>query len=69
MDATTYPLSSPWRLVLSLTSVASVGDITQIKYAKQPHGEAMLTSVLFNEDGLHLYIGKDSTGYIQTKNN
>jgi hypothetical protein len=25
------------------------------------HGEATLTFVLFNEDGLHLYIGKDST--------
>jgi hypothetical protein len=31
------------------------------------HGEAMLTSVLFNEDGLHPYIGKDSTESVTCK--
>jgi hypothetical protein len=34
---------------------------------KQTHGEAMLTSLLFNEDGLHPYIGKDSTESVTCK--
>jgi hypothetical protein len=38
-----------------------------IKYTKQTHGEATLTSLLFNEDGLHPYIGKDSTESVTCK--
>jgi hypothetical protein len=34
---------------------------------EQTHGEAMLTSILFNEDGLHPYIGKDSTKLVTCK--
>ena len=39
----------------------------KIKYVKQTHGEATLTSVLFNEDGLHFYIGKDSPELVTCK--
>jgi hypothetical protein len=51
--------------------VDTIGPITEnmkeIKYEKQTHGEAMLTSVSFNEDGLHPYIGKDSTESVTCK--
>jgi hypothetical protein len=39
----------------------------QIKYMNQTHGEATLTSLLFNEDRLHPYIGKDSTELVTCK--
>ena len=45
----------------------SRGSDTKIKYVKQTHSEAMLTYVLFNEDELHPYIGKDSTKLVTCK--
>jgi hypothetical protein len=47
--------------------VASFIQCFKIKYKKQTHGEAMLTFVSFNEDGLHPYIGKDSTESVTCK--
>jgi hypothetical protein len=52
---------------LTLSTPSPRGSDTKIKYAKQTHGEAMLTSILFNEDGLHPYIGKDSTESVTCK--
>jgi hypothetical protein len=43
------------------------GSDAKIKYMNQIHGEVMLTSLLFNEDGLHPYIGKDSTESVTCK--
>ena len=36
-------------------------------YEANKHGEATLTSVQFNEDGLHLYTGKDFSESVTCK--